>query len=202
VGSSQASLWSFFAIVGTNLPLLVGTAVVSDSPKQCTRLLGSHACRQGDGCETHQCVQSLLLIATISAAVGGFSASILGLLKNSYAIDLVTGHRYLFLGVAMLSLLGPAIALTVSDQGPPRPTIGLSYYSKEISQDSCSVLACGILIALGAGMVIPLIPGWALLKFGVVDDVSAPISWINSLVMGFANLAAPRLARSLGQSRQ
>jgi hypothetical protein len=48
-------------------------------------------------------------------------------------------------------------------------------------------------------MVVPLIPGWALLRFGVVDDVSAPIlGGVNSLVMGFANLAAPRLARRFG----
>src|SRR5437016_9882082 len=51
-------------------------------------------------------------------------------------------------------------------------------------------------------MVVPLIPGWALLKFGVVDDISAPIlGGVNSLVMGFANLATPRLARRFGTVR-
>jgi MFS family permease len=62
--------------------------------------------------------------------------------------------------------------------------------------------AYGIVIALGAGMVIPLIPGWAFLKYGLANDVTGPIfGGINSLVMGFANLATPRLARRFGTVR-
>ena len=139
-------------------------------------------------------------IATISAAVGGFSASILGLLKNGYAVDLVTGHRYLFLGVALLSLLGPGIALSVSEsRSSEADHRGFHIIPKKSRRTVAQYSLAGILIALGAGMVIPLIPGWALLKFGVVDDVSAPIlGGVNSLVMGFANLAAPRLARRFG----
>src|SRR5207244_11721591 len=62
--------------------------------------------------------------------------------------------------------------------------------------------AYGIVIALGAGMVIPLIPGWAFLKYGLANDVTGPIfGGINSLVMGFANLATPRIARRFGTVR-
>ncbi|TMI23141.1 MFS transporter [Candidatus Bathyarchaeota archaeon] len=51
-------------------------------------------------------------------------------------------------------------------------------------------------------MVIPLIPGWAFLKYGLANDVTGPIfGGINSLVMGFANLATPRLARRFGTVR-
>src|SRR5256886_13573474 len=130
-------------------------------------------------------------IATISAAVGGFSASILGLLKNGYAVDLVTGHRYLFIGVALLSLLGPGIALSVSEsRSSEADHRGFHIIPKKSRRTVAQYSLAGILIALGAGMVIPLIPGWALLKFGVVDDVSAPIlGGVNSLVMGVANLA-------------
>jgi MFS family permease len=57
-------------------------------------------------------------------------------------------------------------------------------------------------IALGAGMVVPLVPGWAFLKFGLANDVTGPIfGGVNSLVMGFANLATPRLARRFGTVR-
>ncbi len=51
-------------------------------------------------------------------------------------------------------------------------------------------------------MVIPLIPGWAFLKYGLANDVTGPIfGGVNSLVMGFANLATPRLARRFGTVR-
>src|SRR5438132_4192180 len=51
-------------------------------------------------------------------------------------------------------------------------------------------------------MIITNIPGCAHLKFAVLDDVSAPILVVvNSLVMGFANLATPRLARRFGTVR-
>jgi MFS family permease len=97
-------------------------------------------------------------------------------------------------------LLGPAIALTVSEsRSSEADHRGFHIIPKRSRKTVAKYSLAGILIALGAGMVIPLVPGWALLKFGVVDDVSAPIlGGINSLVMGFANLAAPRLARRFG----
>lgn len=139
-------------------------------------------------------------ISTISFAVAGFAPGILGPLDSIYGIDIVTGHRYLFVTVAAISLIGPAIVLRISE---PRVFRGAGVRFRFIPQKSRRAVArysvAGILIALGAGMVIPLMPGWSLLRFGVTDDVSAPIlGGVNSLVMGFANLATPRLARRFG----
>lgn len=190
-----------FALVGTNLPLLVGTAVVSGlSEAMYASSWGAMLADKATDAKRTSAFSLSFFIATISAAVGGFSASILGLLKNWYAIDLVTGHRYLFLGVALISLLGPGIALTVSEsRSVEADRRGFHIIPKRSRKTVAQYSLAGILIALGAGMVIPLIPGWALLKFGVVDDVSAPIlGGVNSLVMGVANLAAPRLARKFG----
>ncbi|OLD08070.1 MAG: hypothetical protein AUI95_04075, partial [Crenarchaeota archaeon 13_1_40CM_3_52_4] len=185
-----------FALVGTNLPLLVGTGVLSGlSEAMYASSWGAMLADKATDAKRTSAFSLSFFISTISAAVGGFSASILGLLKNWYTIDLVTGHRYLFLGVALLSLLGPGIALTVSEsRSSEAGHMGLRIIPKKSRKTVAQYSVAGILIALGAGMVIPLIPGWALLKFGVVDDVSAPIlGGVNSLVMGFANLAAPRL---------
>jgi MFS family permease len=189
-----------FALVGTNVPLLVGTAVLSGlSEAMYASSWGAMLADKATDAKRTSAFSLSFFIATISAAVGGFSASILGLLKNSYAIDLVTGHRYLFLGVALLSLLGPGIALTVSESKSSATDHRGFHIIPKRSRKTVEYSLAGILIALGAGMVIPLMPGWALLKFGIVDDVSAPIlGGINSLVMGFANLAAPRLARRFG----
>jgi MFS family permease len=51
-------------------------------------------------------------------------------------------------------------------------------------------------------MVIPLMSGWAFLKYGLANNITGPIfGGVTSLVMGFANLATPRLARRFGTVR-
>jgi len=143
-------------------------------------------------------------VATIASALGGFSTSLLGLMKSLYQVDLVTGNRYLFVGVAAISLVGPMIVylrvsesrLETSQQSRfhilPRQSRGVVF----------RYAAYGIVIVLDAGIAIPLIPGWAFLKYGLANDVTGPIfGGINSLVMGFANLATPRIARRFGTVR-
>jgi len=146
------------------------------------------------------------LVATISAAIGGFSAGLLDLMKLFYNIDLVTGNRYLFVGVAAVSLLGPAIIyfkiseskITTGEQSEfhllPRKGRGRDIVFR--------FAIAGVIIAVGAGLVIPLVGGWALLKYGLANDVTGPIfGGVNSLVMGLANLAVPWLARRFGTVR-
>lgn len=144
-------------------------------------------------------------VATISSALGGFSTSLLDVLKSVYSIDLVEGNRYLFVSVAVISLIGPAIVyfrVSESRLGTAQP-IGFHIIPGKKSRGTVFRYAiAGIIIALGAGMVVPLVPGWAFLKFGLANDVTGPIfGGINSLVMGFANLATPRLARRFGTVR-
>ncbi len=143
-------------------------------------------------------------VATIASALGGFSTSLLGLMKSLYQVDLVTGNRYLFVGVAAISLIGPMIVyLRVSESRlETSQQSGFHILPRQSRGVVFRYAAYGIVIALGAGMVIPLIPGWAFLKYGLANDVTGPIfGGINSLVMGFANLATPRIARRFGTVR-
>ncbi len=139
-------------------------------------------------------------IATISIAVGSFSASILGPLNSVYGVDLVTGHRYLYVTISAISLIGTAIVSRVSESATTRQADERVHLFPRKSRKAVSQYAvAGILIALGAGMVVPLIQSWALLKFRVADDVSAPVmGGATSLAMGVANLVTPKLARKFG----
>ncbi len=139
-------------------------------------------------------------IATISFAVGGFSPAILGPLNTIYHIDLVAGHRYLFSTVSAVGLIGPAIVFKVTESKFSRPDGSRFHLLPQKSRSIVSKYAfAGALIAFGAGMVIPLIGGWAYLKFQLTDEVTAPIlGGVNSLVMGVANLATPKIARKFG----
>lgn len=143
-------------------------------------------------------------VATISSALGGFSTSLLGLMKSLYGIGLVLGNRYLFLSVAAISLAGPAIVyfrISESKREMDQP-LGFHILPKKGRNVVFRYAVAGIIIALGAGMVVPLMSGWAFLKFGLANDVTGPIfGGINSLAMGVANLATPRLARRFGTVR-
>lgn len=54
------------------------------------------------------------------------------------------------------------------------------------------------LIGLGAGFIIPLIPTWLFLKFGVPDTLSGPLLALSSLTIGLSAVASPLLARRFG----
>jgi len=54
------------------------------------------------------------------------------------------------------------------------------------------------LIGLGAGFIIPLIPTWLFLKFGVGDNYSGPLLMVSSIAMGLAAFASSPLARKHG----
>lgn len=55
-----------------------------------------------------------------------------------------------------------------------------------------------LLIGLGAGFIISLIPTWLFLKFGVTDSFSGPLLAISSITMAFASFASARLAFRYG----
>lgn len=54
------------------------------------------------------------------------------------------------------------------------------------------------LIGLGAGFIIPLIPTWFALKFGVDDSLTGPLLAVASLLMGLAAIASSVLAHRFG----
>jgi predicted MFS family arabinose efflux permease len=56
-------------------------------------------------------------------------------------------------------------------------------------------------IGLGAGFIIPLIPTWLFLKFGVPDTFSGPLLAVSSITMGFAAIMSTGLARKYGMIR-
>jgi len=58
-----------------------------------------------------------------------------------------------------------------------------------------------LLIGLGAGFIISLIPTWLFLKFGVTDSFSGPLLAISSITMAFASFASARLAFRYGSVR-
>ena len=54
------------------------------------------------------------------------------------------------------------------------------------------------IIGLGAGLIIPLVPLWLLLKFSVPDTYSGPYFALSGLTMGLAAIVSPRMSKKMG----
>lgn len=58
-----------------------------------------------------------------------------------------------------------------------------------------------LLIGLGAGFIISLVPTWLFLRFGVTDSFSGPLLAISNITMALASFASARLAFRYGSVR-
>lgn len=54
------------------------------------------------------------------------------------------------------------------------------------------------IVGLGAGLIIPLLPLWLLLKFSVPDTYSGPYIALSGLTMGLAAVLSPRMSKKMG----
>lgn len=54
------------------------------------------------------------------------------------------------------------------------------------------------LIAFGAGLIIPFVPTWLLVKFGLQDSFSGPVLAAGGITIGFAASLSPFLAKKVG----
>jgi len=61
--------------------------------------------------------------------------------------------------------------------------------------------AINSLIGLGAGFIIPLIPTWLYLKFGVTDELSGPLLTVSNVTIALAALVSPTLGNKYGLVR-
>jgi predicted MFS family arabinose efflux permease len=57
------------------------------------------------------------------------------------------------------------------------------------------------MIGLGAGLIIPLIPTWFYLRYGVTDVFTGPLVAAANIIMGVAAVASPRIAGRTGLVR-
>ena len=61
--------------------------------------------------------------------------------------------------------------------------------------------AINSLIGLGAGFIIPLIPTWLFLKFGLADTYSGPLLAVSNIMIGLAAIVSAKLAGRYGMVR-
>lgn len=130
---------------------------------------------------------------TIASGIGTFVPGLFPL----FPMDLITAHRVTFVALGLLCLGTPISvsrwAINVkpksSRQGIlPRKSLGI------IAKFSIT----NLMIGLGAGLIIPLIPTWFYLRFNVTDVLTGPLVAAASITMGLTAVAAPSIAKRIG----
>ena len=133
------------------------------------------------------------VVFTMGAGLGSFLPAIFPLLP----FDFLEAHRITFVALGFLGLLTPyAVSRWAVDIKPVRSRRGI------LPRKSLRTLAkfstANLMIALGAGLIIPLIPTWFYLRFNVTDAFSGPVVAVSSILMGIAAIASPTIAKKTG----
>ena len=108
-------------------------------------------------------------------------------------------HVVLYVVLAMLSLASTVIIFKVRESKSLKTNAKLSdLLPKKSKNVLVKYVLSGSIIALGAGMVVPLMTAWMKAQYGIPDSLSGPILGVSSIVIGLSTLASPWLAKKFG----
>lgn len=109
-------------------------------------------------------------------------------------------HILLYVLIAILGAVSTLIMLKVSESKRlKKPKAGETDFLPRKSKGVLlKYVLTGAIVAFGAGMVIPLMTLWFNLQYGISDTISAPILAVSSILVGFATLEAPWVAKRFG----
>jgi len=130
---------------------------------------------------------------TIASGIGTFLPAFFPV----FGTDLLTAHRITFVALGLFaSLTAYTVHKWATKKRPESARKGI------LPRKSLGAImkfsTANLLIGLGAGLIIPLIPTWFYLRFNVTDVYSGPLIAASNIIMGLTAVGAPRIARSVG----
>ncbi|MHB8568033.1 MAG: MFS transporter [Nitrososphaerales archaeon] len=138
------------------------------------------------------------IFGTVSSGVGSSIPFAFPYLERVFGITSYAIHRDFLFFFGALSLIGPFAFLRLlkhykEARSPAKHSLRGKHFRTLVKFSGANSL-----IGLGAGFIIPLIPTWFLLKFGVHDNYSGPLLALSSITMAFAAFLSPWLAKRFG----
>ncbi|MEM4733653.1 MAG: MFS transporter, partial [Candidatus Bathyarchaeia archaeon] len=108
-------------------------------------------------------------------------------------------HIMLYAMIAILGVLSTLIMLKVSESKKLKLKASeTGLLPKKSMNVLLKYVLSGAILAFGAGMVVPLMTLWFNLQYGISDKISATILAIASVLVGFATLVSPLIAKKFG----
>ncbi len=200
VGNVLASLILIAFVMTTNPLLLLGAAILGGIAE--AAVLASSSALLADKVNAEKRTSAFSLygfVQSIAFGVGSFAVPAV-LIIELLGFTNRESHIILYVSISFLSLISTLIMLKVNESNRLKKNV--KSYADLLPKKSRNILLkyvlTGGLIAFGAGMVVPLMTLWFNLRYGISDVISAPILGVSSLLIAFAILVAPLLAKKYG----
>ncbi len=185
----------------TNLALLASSAILlglaeSAALSSWNALIAD----QTDGANRVPAYSLSFIVSTVSMATGSALPVLIPVIRGAVGLDSASLHKDIFVLVGVAALVTPVMMAIVL-----RGYHESSHPTRLGSVRGLSVLAkfsvSNGMIGLGAGFIIPLIPTWLYLKFGVPDAYSGPLLALSSITIALAALVSSKLSAKYGPVR-
>jgi predicted MFS family arabinose efflux permease len=132
----------------------------------------------------------------VGSMVGALACGIPDFLSTTYGLGVVESYRPLHLGAFVFSALAAAMLLPLKEAQRAKREVKI-IPSRSRAEIAKLATTNGI-VALGAGLAIPLLPLWLFLKYGVGGAELGFLNVITNGLMAVSYLATPALVRRLG----
>jgi MFS family permease len=201
VGNIAASLSLIGFALTANLALVLLVAAVEGIGEAAFAVSGSALLADKAGDQKRTLAFSLIaFLGWIAGAIGGFAVSSVVVLQ-SIGLDVAQAHVALYLIVGVLGLSVTPLILKIHETPRYSPLAQLerrSILPRKSSKVLIRFSTYSVMIAVGAGLFVPLMANWFFHAYGVTDAVSAPVLGFSSILTAVAVFLSPRLARKFG----
>ena len=200
IGNVLASVTlSVFAI--TTNPLLLLAAAILQGISEAAILASSSAllAEKVDNEKRNSAFSLYSFAQSFAFGVGGFVISAV-LVFEHVGFTEAESHIILYVLVSVTSLASTILMLKVKESKRPKKTkTTISDLLPTKSRDVLiKYIITGAIVAFGAGLVVPLMTYWFSVRYGISDKISGPLVAVSSLLIAFATLVAPVLAKKFG----
>ncbi len=137
----------------------------------------------------------LTFLGWIAGALGGFVISSLFLLEG-LGLAVAQAHVLLYIVVGLLNLSVTPLMLRVKESRTGSVRKGI--LPKKSARVVMKYGVYSLIIAVGAGLFVPLMAFWFSAAYGVSDAISGPVLGVTNLVTACAVFMSPRLAKRAG----
>ncbi|HYC26728.1 MAG TPA: MFS transporter, partial [Nitrososphaerales archaeon] len=131
----------------------------------------------------------------IAGALGGFVISTV-LAFQGLGLDAREGHILLFIIVGLANLSMTPLMFKVEESVKYKDKRGL--LPRKSGGVILKFLSYSVIIAVGAGLFVPLMAFWFSSAYGVSDAVSGPVLGVTNLLTAFVVFMSPTLAKRFG----
>ncbi|MFI5404831.1 MAG: MFS transporter [Candidatus Gagatemarchaeaceae archaeon] len=196
IGNLCASLSLIGFALTTNFALYIVIAILEGTGEAAYAVSVGALIAEKAGDEKRTSAFSLL--AFFGWIAGALGASVITSVTafQSLGLDLREGHILLYVIVGLLNLSITPVILRVSESTKYANQTGV--LPRKSGAVLVKFLAYSVIIALGAGLFVPIMVFWFGKAYGVPDTVSGPVLGVTNLLTAGVVFMSPALARKFG----